>query len=232
MAKAKKKKPVKAKKKNTAAASTKASPRAGQGPDEAPKVGASSPAPVVMSPMPTAGEKVTEFEAALDEQIRKHPQPQHGGSRPGSGRKVKPKPPPAPEIQPVAPGDISSAITELLRAPFDLWALRAKLPQLALTNDEAITLTGPVQVLLDYYVPNMRPIDWAWISLAITGVAIMRPRMILLASIGPDPHGSAAQGGASQGSQRRANGRPPGSAASPPLGATGFPDGSREPVRL
>lgn len=178
-------------------------PSPSRGP-EAPSSGASAPTPVDMTPMPTGGRKVTEFQAALDEQIAAHPEPQHGGSRPGAGRKVQPKAPPAPEVQRLDPADISSAVTELLRTPFDLWAAKAKLPELALTTDEAETVTKPVQVLLDFYVPNMRPIDWAWASLAITAVAIMRPRIILLQKIGPGP----------QGGQREAQATPAGSPAS------------------
>ncbi len=164
-----KKKPVQAKKKTTKAA-------------------AKQPAPVETSPMPTAGNKVTEFERVLDEAIAKDPRPQHGGARGGSGRKPKPQEPPPAEVPMLPPSAITNAVTELLKAPFDLWAIRADLPELALTQPEAETLTAPALILLDYYVPNMRPIDWAWISLAITGIAIMRPRMVLL-------QGMAKQGG-------------------------------------
>ena len=220
MAKAKKKKPVKVKKKKTKGARTApiparsaASEASGGMPDASPPAG-------VMTPIPNAGKKITDFEARLDEQINAHPKPQHGGSRPGSGRPTKPPPP--PEVQPVPPAEITSAITQLLRTPFDLWAAKAKLPQLALSDEEADTITKPVQVLLDFYVPSMRSIDWAWISFAITGVAIMRPRVILLKELGPT---------AQQGSQRGANGTPPAAAVSPPLGPNHFP-GTYKPQKL
>ena len=201
---AKKRPPAKAKKK----AVKKTRSREARGLSETPPAGVSSPASPEMTPMPTAGQKVTDFEVELDKQIAAHPKPQHGGPRPGSGR--KPKPPPTPEVQPLEPAAISSAITELLRTPFDLWAAKAKLPELALTDDEAVMLTKPVQVLLDYYVPNMRSIDWAWASLAITGVAIMRPRVMLLQRMGP------GSGSGPAGSQRGAQAPPrPAAPASP-----------------
>ncbi len=216
---AKKRTPPKAKKKPA----KKVPPRPAkpaQGLSEAPEAGASSPGPVKMTPMPTGGQKVTDFEKALDQTIAEHPQPQHGGARPGSGRKAKPKAPPPPEVQPVQPAEISSAITGMLRTPFDLWAAKAKLPELALTNDEAETLTKPVQVLLDYYVPNMDAEVWAWASLAITGVAIMRPRVMLLQRMAP------------QGGQREAQTTPPRPAASPSPAGGGYPDDKYEPQSL
>lgn len=205
----KKRTPPKAKKK---AAKKTRQTQAGGLSGAPPMADVSSPAPAEMTPMPTAGKRVTDFEAALDKQIAAHPKPEHGGTRPGAGRKAKPKEPPTPEIQPVTPAEISSAITELLRTPFDLWAVKAKLPELALTDDEAKMLTKPTQVLLDYYVPNMRPIDWAWASLAITGVAIMRPRVMLLQRMAP------------QGGQREAQATPPRPAAPASPASEGSPN--------
>ena len=164
--------------------------------------------PDAVSPMPTAGRRVTDFERELDEQINKNPKPPHGGARAGAGRKTKPKPAPEPEARRIPPSEISDAITELLKAPFDIWAAKAQLPQLALTDDEAVMLTGPVQTLLDYYLPGIRAIDWAWISLGITGVAIMRPRMLLLKEVGPIGQGGGVDvAPVGQGSKPGANGR-------------------------
>ncbi len=222
---AKKPTPPKAKKKPAKKVPPKPAKPA-RGLSEAPTVGASSPTPLIMTPMPTAGRVITDFEKALDQTIAEHPQPQHGGARPGAGRKVKPKAPPPPEVQPVEPAEISSAITELLRTPFDLWAAKAKLPELALTNEEAETVTKPVQVLLDFYVPNMRPIDWAWASLVITGIAIMRPRVMLLQRMGPGSGTGPAE------SQREAQATPPGPAASASPAGQGSPADQYEPQTL
>ncbi len=221
----KKRTPPKPKKKPAKPAQAR-SAKPARGLSETPEAGVSSPTPLIMTPMPTAGRVVTDFEKALDKTIAEHPQPQHGGARPGSGRKTKPKAPPPPEVQPVQPAEISSAITELLRTPFDLWAAKAKLPELALTNEEAETVTKPVQVLLDFYVPNMRPIDWAWASLAITGIAIMRPRVMLLQRMGPGP------GSGSAGSQREEKATPPRPAASASPAGQGSPDDQYEPQSL
>lgn len=173
MAKTKKKNPVKTKKKKT----TK--------PEQ--------PKPVVTVPMPTAGKTVSDFEQELDKQIADNPEPAHGGARAGAGRKTKPKEPPPPEVGTVPLEAIRSALTELLKAPFDIWAAKAGVPQLALTQDEAETLTGPVQTLLDHYIPNMRPIDWAWVMFAITAIGIMRPRMVLLQRMNAQEHGGREQ---------------------------------------
>ena len=223
---AKKRTPPKANKKKPAKKVPPKPAKPARGLSETPAAGVSSPTPPEMTPMPTAGSKVTEFQRALDQTIAEHPQPQHGGARPGSGRKAKPKAPPPPEVQPVQPAEISSAITELLCTPFDLWAAKAKLPELALTNEEAETITKPVQVLLDFYVPNMRPIDWAWASLAITGIAIMRPRVMLLQRMGPGP------GSGSAGSQREEKATPPRQAASASPAGQGSADDEYEPQSL
>ncbi len=157
------------------------------------------PPPVVTSPMPTAGGRVTEFEQKLDEQISEHPKPSHGGARSGAGRPPKPDEKPAPESQTVAPEIVTNALCELIRVPFDAWSVRARLPALKLSPAEVDMLMPPVQTLLDYYLPLMKPIDWAWASLGLTAVAVMRPRVMLLQSLqgtgqGPQHTTEAAEG--------------------------------------
>ncbi len=141
------------------------------------------PPKVETSPMPTAGSRVTEFQRRLDEQISEHPKPAHGGARSGAGRPPKPDEKPDPEPQTVAPAIVTAAMGELIQVPFDAWSVKAGLPELKLSPAEVDMLIPPVQTLLDYYLPLMKPIDWAWASLGLTAVAVMRPRIMLLQSL-------------------------------------------------
>ncbi len=132
---------------------------------------------IKMTPAPQAGKKVTDFEKSLDAAIEQEPKPEHGGMRPGAGR--KPKPVPA-EIDRIRPTEIGSAVVQFLKIPFDLWAAKAEIPELSLTDDEANTAARPTMILLEHYSPNLGEIAIAWASLAVVIAAIMRPRIMIL----------------------------------------------------
>ena len=134
-------------------------------------------AKIVTSPMPNAGRKVKDFERALDAEIEKDPKPVHGGKRHGAGR------PAAPEFMEAGildAAELHTAVKEMLKAPFDLWAARAEIADLSLTDAEADMIAKPTVVLLDHYAPNLPPVTIAWGSLAVSAVAIMRPRIEIL----------------------------------------------------
>jgi len=151
----------------------------------APKKPATTPMPVPqqpadkikMTPAPQAGKKITDFEESLEAAIAQEPKPERGGKRPGAGRKAKPMP---AETDRIRPAEIGSAIEQFLKIPFDLWAAKAKLPELSLTDEEANTAARPTMILLEYYAPNLGEIAIAWASLAVVTAAIMRPRIMIL----------------------------------------------------
>jgi len=125
-----------------------------------------------VTPYPTAGRKVTEFEERLDAQLAGSKKPARG---PG-GKFSSTSPAAGPEI------DIS-VIGQVVQIPFDLWSASQGVPELKISNDESIMLAKPVKQLLDHYVPQVPEIAWAWISLSAVSYSIMKSRLALIAEI-------------------------------------------------
>lgn len=130
--------------------------------------------PVVeVTPPPTAGKKVIDFEQKLDEQIAGGPS---DPKKRGRGR--PPKESQQPEPVPAVVG--SNVIKDAVCVPFDMWARSQRLKGLRLTDEEAQTLVDPIRILLDYYLPEVPAIAYAWAALVITAYAITSPRLLLI----------------------------------------------------
>lgn len=126
-----------------------------------------------VTPYPTAGRKVTDFEERLDAQLA------GGIKKParGSGGKFASKEPAAgPEI------DVT-VIGQVVQIPFDLWSVSQGVPDLKISTEESVMLAKPVKQLLDHYVPQVPEIAWAWISLSAVSYSIMKSRLVLIAEI-------------------------------------------------
>ncbi len=173
-------------------------------------------------PHPTAGKKITDFENKLDEQLGEAAQTEpekRGRGRPRKDSML------APEF--VMSEDI---IRQTLKIPFDLWAASQKLNALKLLDPEAAALAAPVKQLLDYYLPNMPTVAFAWFSLSITVYTIMLERMTLVARIRKE---KAAHSSDSAGVKETGTGSPRPSDSNKP-GKTAkieFP-GMAEPVKI
>lgn len=129
--------------------------------------------PVEVTPYPEAGPKVVEFERILDEKL------EAGEVKRGRGRPRKDQ---APE--PAEPDNITSElIAGTVKLPFELWSIQQGIEDLGLTDKEARQLATPVKQLLDYYLPKIPPIAYAWLSLSVTTFWIMRSRLLLIAVI-------------------------------------------------
>lgn len=129
--------------------------------------------PPTITPYPTAGRKIIEFEDRLDAQMA------GGEKKParGSGGKFTSKEPAAgPEI------DVT-VIGQVVQIPFDLWSVSQGVPELKISTDESIMLAKPVKQLLDHYIPQVPEIAWAWISLGAVSYSIMKSRLALIAEI-------------------------------------------------
>lgn len=124
-----------------------------------------------VTPHPTAGPKVQEFEDRLDEQLA------GDGPKRGPGRPRKE--PPTIEPENLTP----DVLIGIVKMPFELWAISQAVEELALQDDEAKQLSGPIKQLLDYYMPKIPAIAYAWISLAISSFWIMRSRLLLIKAI-------------------------------------------------
>jgi len=126
--------------------------------------------PKIIVPHPTAGPKVTEFEKKLDEQLARE------APRRGPGRPPKE---PAPE-PPTLDLDVVAGVVKI---PFELWAIGQGLEGLALTDDESRKLAEPAKILLEYYLPQIPEIAYAWIGLSVSSFWIMRARLLLIKEI-------------------------------------------------
>jgi len=126
-----------------------------------------------VTPYPTAGPKVSDFEQKLDEHLEPEDKPKRG--RPPGVKHTSHKPEPAQ-----VPNEI---IKQAVQVPFDLWAISQKLKGLELDDKEAAMLAEPVKTLLDYYLPQLPTIVFAWASLTIMTYAVMKPRLEMIAEI-------------------------------------------------
>lgn len=156
---------------------------------------APAPAPKIV-PHPTAGPKVAEFETKLDEQIAAGESEQRRG--PGRPRK---QPPAEPATPPSAPLEI---VAGAVKMPFELWAISQGVPGLALSDKESRQLAEPVKALLDYYLPQIPAIAYAWSAFGVSIFWVIRTRLLLIAEIKKQKTFSPPKtdlGGKSQGSR-------------------------------
>jgi hypothetical protein len=125
-----------------------------------------------LTPMPTAGRKVQEFEDRLDKQLAGS----GGAEKRGRGRPRKEAGPQPVEI------DIT-VIGQAIQIPFDLWSVSQDVPDLKISIEESVMIAKPLKQLLDHYMPNVPEIAWAWISLSAVSYSIVKSRLVLIAEI-------------------------------------------------
>lgn len=120
-------------------------------------------------PYPEAGRKVTEFEQELDRQL---------GSEAPAGAK-----PTGTEAQPEIIKFDYIVIAQVCQIPFDLWSISQGVEQLKLSDKEARLMAKPAKELLDYYLPQIPVIAWAWISLAVVSYSALKSRLLIIQEI-------------------------------------------------
>lgn len=163
-----------------------------------PKAAKITPDKQDVTPYPTAGRKIKDFEDAIDAALgsdHTHDEPKRGPGRPKKEQ---------PETE-TSPAELDQVIRNLIKMPFELWAVTNELPALALSEKEAAQLAGPVRTLLDHYLPKIPVIAYAWVSLSVSTFWIFRPRLIVIAEVkkqkSAEAEGSGHGGG--QGPARR-----------------------------
>lgn len=135
------------------------------------------PEQIKVTPQPTAGQKIIDFEQKLDEQISGvAPEPKRGPGRP------RKEPEPIPDIANID----NKIIKDAVQVPFDLWARSQGINNLRLTDDEAEQISAPIKTLLDYYLPEVPAIAYAWGALVITAYTLVSPRLFMLEQIRKD----------------------------------------------
>lgn len=121
---------------------------------------------------PEAGRKITDFENQLDQQLASDDKPKRG--RPVGSTN---KPPPTEDQV----GPALELVVNFIKFPFELWSIRVpEVPGLALTDEEAKQAAEPARELVEYYLPKIPPIAWAWASLGVSSFWIMRSRLLLI----------------------------------------------------
>lgn len=130
--------------------------------------------PPEVTPYPRAGRKIKDFEDKLDQQLSGDSQCPHQG--PGRSRPVDARPPGLDQIGPAI-----ELVVNFVKLPFELWQIRVpQVKGLALTNPEAKQIAEPARELIEYYLPKIPPIAYAWASLAVAGFWIMRTRLVAI----------------------------------------------------
>lgn len=71
----------------------------------------------------------------------------------------------------------------IIKAPFKAWADTNKLPELALKEDEVQELALPITRLIEFYLPKMPIVGYIWMSLGLSVMAVMSPRMAVVNKI-------------------------------------------------
>ncbi len=145
-----------------------------------------TPAPKVV-PIPTAGPKVTDFEKELDRQLASDGPPKRGPGRPRKDQ---------PPAEPDRIGPALELVVNFIKLPFELWQIRVpEVPGLALSDKEARQIGQPAKELIEYYMPKVPAIAYAWASLGVTAFWIMRSRMLSIEEVRKEKQqGSAPTG--------------------------------------
>ena len=127
------------------------------------------PAKPEVKPYPTAGAKVQEFEDILDKHLAGDvtPTPKRGPGRPP---KEKTQEPEQPELT-------IDVVAGVIKIPFELWAIGQDVWQLKLNDKEAAQIAEPAKQLLEYYLPKIPVIAYAWISLSVSTFWVMQSRL-------------------------------------------------------
>lgn len=112
------------------------------------------------------------FEAALEveaqaAEARRREEAEKDGShtRPGS-QAITQESVPGAEPASTIPHNAARAIAPVLKIPFAIWAKIDEIPEIRLSQDEALEWAEPLTKILEYYFPGKIPeIAWMWLML-------------------------------------------------------------------
>ena len=130
-----------------------------------------APAEPKITPYPQAGPKVQEFEDLLDKQLA-------GDNTVSAPTKRGPGRPPKEKTQePEQPELTIDVVAGVVKIPFELWSISQSVKSLALTDEEAKRIAEPAMQLLEYYLPQIPVIAYAWISMSVSTFWVMQTRL-------------------------------------------------------
>jgi hypothetical protein len=108
----------------------------------------------------------------------------------------------------------------VLKMPFTVWANSVNDAKLLLSDEEAVQLATPITQLVNFYLPKVPPIAYAWTSLVLSAFAVMYPRMLYVKSLNKakeekkvDTGKESSPGTGAEGERKELPGETPGQAA-------------------
>lgn len=129
-----------------------------------------------ITPYPEAGKKVRDFEDLLDSQLAGEngtPAPKRGPGRPPKEKQQEPE---SFELT-------IDIVAGVVKIPFELWSISQGVKKLALDDKEARQMAEPAKQLLEYYLPKIPVIAYAWVSMSVSTFWVMRSRLLLIQEI-------------------------------------------------
>jgi len=118
---------------------------------------------------PSSKKRKPGFEAALEAEAQaaesRRLEEERAGSqeRPGSTATTQS---PGAEPESTIPPKAARAIAPVLKIPFAIWAKIDEIPEIRLSQDEALEWAEPLTDILEYYFPGKIPeIAWMWLML-------------------------------------------------------------------
>ncbi len=129
-----------------------------------------------ITPIPTAGPKVQDFEDLLDRQL--------AGDKPTEKKRGPGRPPgPPKEPEPEQAELTIEVVAGVVKIPFEFWAISQGVDVLKLDDNEAHRIAEPAKQLLEHYLPSIPIIAYAWISLTSSAFWAMRSRLVLVKAL-------------------------------------------------
>jgi len=128
-------------------------------------------------PCPTAGSKVQDFEDKLDAQLA-------GDTGPPVPKRGPGRPPKEKIPEPDQPDELTiDVVAGVVKIPFELWAISQGIEKLALDDKKALQIAEPAKQLLEFYLPKIPVIAYAWVSVSISAFWVLQERLTLIQSI-------------------------------------------------
>jgi len=128
-------------------------------------------------PYPDANRVINEFEQTLDRQLA-------GDTGPPVPKRGPGRPPKEKILEPDQPDELTiDVVAGVVKIPFELWAISQGIEKLALDDKKALQIAEPAKQLLEFYLPKIPVIAYAWVSMSISAFWVFRERLTLLQSI-------------------------------------------------
>jgi hypothetical protein len=161
--------------------------------------------------------KKPKFEETLD----RGPQPKKNRGR-GRPKKERPQPEPAAGETGPAPELDIGIVAGVIKMPYEFWSISTGVKDLQLSDAEAEQIAQPAKQLLDYYLPKIPSVAYAWAALTVSIFFTTKPRLTVLAEKRQEKHESPSESPV---------GAAPGPAKNGPASSAAFPKANQMKVK-